>query len=89
MPLLSDLQSALVLLALVWGISVLVRDQANVANTLHRTVIFAICALLALRYMVWRVTETVPASLGPLIAWQAGHSSRSRLSPCLAPSVLT
>lgn len=64
MPLLSDLQSALVLLALVWGIGVLVRDQANVANTLHRTVIFAICALLALRYMVWRVTETVPS-----LAW--------------------
>ena len=59
MPFLGDLQSAFVLIALVWAISMIVKMYADPNSNPHRALIFGISALLALRYIFWRATETV------------------------------
>lgn len=59
MPFLGDVQSALILVLLVWAAAMLVQELADPRNNLHRSLIFAVCALLALRYIHWRATETV------------------------------
>jgi cellulose synthase (UDP-forming) len=63
MAFISDVQSALLLVALVWACTVLVRELADLDNNLHRAFIFGISAALGLRYIVWRLTDTV-APLG-------------------------
>ncbi|MFN4128595.1 MAG: glycosyltransferase [Paracoccaceae bacterium] len=63
MPYLSDVQSALVLVLLVWALTFVVKNHAIATNNLHRGLIFAVSAALGLRYILWRATETV-APLG-------------------------
>jgi cellulose synthase (UDP-forming) len=63
MPYLSELQSAFVVVALFCGIALIIHATADPDRTLHRSLIFAICAALALRYIYWRATETL-APLG-------------------------
>lgn len=58
---LGDVQSALVLAGLVWALALLVRHYADPQSDRHRGIIFGITALLALRYIYWRATETVAA----------------------------
>lgn len=59
MPLFSDIQSALTLVALVLAITMIVREVTDIDKTLHRSLLFGISAALGLRYIYWRATETV------------------------------
>lgn len=69
---LSDLQSALVLVLCVWAVTIIVKGRASPDNNLHRALIFGICAVLGLRYIYWRATETVAPfgfTLDALASW--------------------
>ena len=59
MPLFSDLQSALILLVLFVGLTSVARELINPDRNSHRAFLFAVCAVLSLRYGYWRATETV------------------------------
>lgn len=63
LPLLSETQSALVELCAVSTAALLTTTVFDRKKTSHRAVLFGIAMLLAARYMIWRVTETV-APLG-------------------------
>ncbi len=63
LPLLSETQSALVELVAVAAAAVVATTLFLRDRTAHRIVLFAVCFLLAARYLFWRATETV-APLG-------------------------
>ena len=72
MVFLGDLQSAAMLVLLVWAATLAVRELADPNNPVHRALILSISAVLALRYMYWRVTETVAPpgwTLDVLASW--------------------
>lgn len=69
---LGDLQSAALLVLLIWGATLALRELADPDNAVHRALILGVSAILALRYMYWRVTETVPPpgwTLDVLASW--------------------
>ena len=59
LPLLSETQSALVELGAVTAIALVATSVFDRKKTWHRAVLFGIAFVLASRYMLWRVTETV------------------------------
>ncbi len=63
LPLLSETQSALVEFVAVAAAAVVATTLFMRDRTAHRIVLFAVCFLLAARYLFWRATETV-APLG-------------------------
>jgi cellulose synthase (UDP-forming) len=56
---LSDLQSSFVDLLLVAGVAVMLPLYFDKNKTWHRSAIFAVAGLLALRYLWWRATQTI------------------------------
>ena len=56
---LSEIESSLVRLALVVGIAITLPLLFDKTNNHHRSVLFAVAAVLALRYLWWRATETI------------------------------
>lgn len=72
MPFFSDLQSALMVVVLFVGFAILMREVVDPAKNRHRFFMFLICGILAARYLVWRITETVApleASANALVSW--------------------
>ncbi|MBB1492841.1 glycosyltransferase [Paracoccus sp. MC1854] len=70
-PHLSELGSAVLPLLLVVGATLLLSLFVRPTNNLHRTLIFAVSIVLALRYVWWRATETL-APLG--LTWDMAAS---------------
>lgn len=69
---LGDVTSALIFASVFLGLGLVVTNWANPNRTAHRVVLFGICAFLALRYMFWRVTDTVAPlelSVNALASW--------------------
>lgn len=69
---LSDIESGLIRLLLVLGIAIILPFVFNKQNRWHRSAIFAVAGVLALRYLWWRATETIaPAGLtwDCLVSW--------------------
>ena len=61
---LSDIESSLIRVLLVFGVAVIVPLFFDKKNGWHRSVIFAVAGVLALRYIWWRATQTIaPAGL--------------------------
>lgn len=58
-PHLGELGSATMLLLLIIGIAGLLPSIIDTKRTLHRSLLFGVAALLALRYACWRATETL------------------------------
>ena len=73
MAYLSEIESSLVHLALAAGIALLLPLVVNPQRTLHRAILLGIAALLALRYVWWRATETI-APFGLTADWAASWS---------------
>lgn len=55
----SELQSAVMLTLLFLGMALVLDEILDRGNVWHRTGLFALAALLTLRYMWWRATETL------------------------------
>ncbi len=61
---LSDIESSLIRVLLVFGVAIIVPLVFDKKNGWHRSVIFAVAGVLALRYIWWRATQTIaPAGL--------------------------
>lgn len=58
-PHVSEIQSSLVHLILVAGVAVLLPLVFDKTKTLHRSLVFGVAGLLAVRYLWWRATETI------------------------------
>lgn len=58
-PYLSEIQSALVHVALVFGFALVLPGVIDTRNVWHRVFLLATAALLASRYVWWRATETL------------------------------
>jgi cellulose synthase (UDP-forming) len=56
---LNDIQSSLVLLLLIAGMALVLPRFFDKQNTWHRSAIFLVAGALALRYLWWRVTQTI------------------------------
>ena len=56
---LSDIQSSLVRVLLVFGIGLVLPYLFDKQNSWHRSAIFAVAGVLALRYLWWRLTQTI------------------------------
>ena len=56
---LNDIQSSFVLLLFIAGIALLLPLFFDQQNTWHRSTIFLVAGALALRYLWWRVTQTI------------------------------
>ena len=56
---LNDIQSSFVLLLFIAGIALLLPLFFDQQNTWHRSAIFLVAGVLALRYLWWRVTQTI------------------------------
>lgn len=72
LPLLSETQSALVELVAVAATAVVATTLFIRDRTAHRIILFAVCFVLAARYLFWRATETIaPFGLTPdcLASW--------------------
>ena len=66
------LQANAALVLLVLGLSLAVLPFCDRSDTRVRTVVFGACAFLGLRYIVWRLTQTVPPlslSVDAICAW--------------------
>ena len=63
LPLLSEIESSLVRVFLVVGFALVLPFVFDKTNNRHRTAVFIVAALLSLRYLWWRATETI-APLG-------------------------
>jgi cellulose synthase (UDP-forming) len=57
--LLDDIQSSLALLLLVLGVGIVLPLFFDKQNNWHRSAIFLIAGVLALRYLWWRITQTI------------------------------
>ncbi|WP_170134899.1 glycosyltransferase [Acuticoccus kandeliae] len=69
---LTAFESSLVHLALVVGLAILLPALLSRNNNTHRTIIFAVAGILALRYVWWRATETLAPfefSIDCLASW--------------------
>ncbi len=55
----SDIESSLVRVALVLGIAIVLPLVFDNKNYWHRSALFAVAGVLALRYLWWRATETI------------------------------
>ena len=61
---LSDMESSLALILLIAGVAIILPLVFDKQNYKHRSAIFAVAGVLALRYLWWRATETIaPAGL--------------------------
>lgn len=56
---LTDLESSLVRILLVFGVALLLPLVFDKRMTLHRSLLFAVAGALALRYLWWRTTQTI------------------------------
>jgi cellulose synthase (UDP-forming) len=56
---LSDIQSSMIRVLLVIGVAIILPLVFNKHNRWHRSAIFAVAGILALRYLWWRASETI------------------------------
>jgi len=56
---LSDIQSSMIRVLLVIGVAIILPLVFNKHNRWHRSAIFAVAGVLALRYLWWRASETI------------------------------
>ena len=56
---LSDIESSLTRILLIVGVAIILPLVFNKQNRWHRSAIFAVAGVLALRYLWWRVSETI------------------------------
>ena len=56
---LSDIQSSMIRVLLVLGVAIILPLVFNKHNRWHRSAIFAVAGILALRYLWWRASETI------------------------------
>ena len=56
---LSDIQSGMIRVLLVIGVAIILPLVFNKHNRWHRSAIFAVAGVLALRYLWWRASETI------------------------------
>jgi len=56
---LSDIQSSMIRVLLVLGVAIILPLVFNKHNRWHRSAIFAVAGVLALRYLWWRASETI------------------------------
>ena len=71
-PHLSEVQSSFVLITLLAGFGLVLPAVVDRTNVLHRCLLLGLAALLAVRYAVWRITETVAPfglTLDMLASW--------------------
>jgi cellulose synthase (UDP-forming) len=61
---LSDIESSLIQVLLALGIAIIIPLFFDARNSWHRSAIFTVAGMLALRYLWWRATQTIaPAGL--------------------------
>jgi len=86
MLLLDDMGTSLVHIAAVVGASLVLPLLLDRRRTLHRTLVLAIAAMLALRYAWWRATETV-APFGLTLDWFVSWTFLALELACLVSSL--
>ncbi len=90
---LSEIQSSFAHLALALGLALVLPSLLDSRNRLHRTVLFAVGMILALRYIWWRGTQTLAPfdlTLDCLFSWSFfALEAASVLSSLSAFTILT